>query len=225
MPRSTRPSNRSSRAQEARQALYRDLILEAAEATFAEHGVDGSKMEEIAQAAGLSLGTVYSVFEGKAAILDALHAARLRELISAANAAARDHEKPLEMLVAGVRTYVEYFLAHPDYLRMYVAEGASWGTQAAGRGRANRTAAWEEGIALQARLFRRGIEDGVFYDEDPSRMARTMVAMQQVHLADWVSEDMTEDPEEVVGAIERQLHRSFCRRPSHGRDEPAQGDR
>ncbi len=225
MARSPSKTPRSGRAQQARQALYRDLILEAAETTFADHGVDGSKMEEIAQAAGLSLGTVYSVFEGKAAILDALHATRLRELISAANESARNREAPLDMLVAGVRSYVEYFLTHPDYLRMYVAEGASWGTPAAGGGRAHRTAAWEEGIALQARLFRRGIEDGVFYDEEPSRMARTMAAMQQVRLADWVADEMAEDPDEVVGAIERQLRRSFCRRPSDRWDEPAEGDR
>lgn len=222
MPRVDGTPNRASRVQQARHALYRDLILEAAEAIFADRGIDGSKMEEIAQAAGLSLGTVYSVFKGKAAILDALHAARLRELIAAANEAARDHDRPLDMLVAGVRTYVEYFLAHPDYLRMYVAEGASWGMAAAGGGRAHRRAAWEEGIALQARLFRRGIEDGVFYDEDPSRMARTMAAMQQVRLADWVSEEMAERPEEVVSAIERQLRRCFCREPIDRWDEPAE---
>ncbi len=217
--------SRNGRAQQARQALYRDLILEAAEAIFAEQGVEGSKMEEIAQAAGLSLGTVYSVFEGKAAIVDALHGSRLREIIAAANEAAREHEGPLDMLVAGVRTYVEYFLAHPDYLRMYVAEGASWGTPAAGGGRANRSAAWAEGIALQARLFGRGIEAGVFYDEDPDRLARTMAAMQQVRLADWVAGEMAEDPDAVVASIERQLRRSFCKHPNDRWDEPAEGGR
>ena len=38
----------NGRAQEARQALYRDLVLEAAEATFGEQGVKNSRMEQIA---------------------------------------------------------------------------------------------------------------------------------------------------------------------------------
>lgn len=62
MARASRPPA-PSRARQARQALYRDLVLEAAEATFAEHGVESSKMEQIAEASGLSLGTVYAAPE------------------------------------------------------------------------------------------------------------------------------------------------------------------
>ncbi|MGI9432829.1 MAG: TetR/AcrR family transcriptional regulator, partial [Myxococcota bacterium] len=94
-------SARHSRAQQARQGLYRELILEAAEGTFGAAGVEGAKMDEIAEAAGLSLGTVYSVFRGKPGIVEALHEARLRELLAAATEAARDLEEPLEMLIAG----------------------------------------------------------------------------------------------------------------------------
>jgi AcrR family transcriptional regulator len=205
-----RPRRRNG-AQEARQALYRDLILEAAEATFAASGVEGAKMEEIAEAAGLSLGTVYSVFRGKAAIVDALHDARLRELLQGATLAARDLHEPLEMLIAGVRAYVEYFLAHPDYLRMYLAEGSSWGMPVPGH--STRAAAWQEGHAMQERLFRRGVESGVFHQGDPDRMARTMVAMQQVRLADWLMNGMRESPREIVPELEIQLRRSFCARP------------
>jgi TetR/AcrR family transcriptional regulator len=198
------------RAQQARQELYRGLIVEAAEAIFAESGVDGAKMEEIAEAAGLSLGTVYSVLQGKAGIIDALHEARLRDLLAAAVDAVRDLDEPLEMLIAGVRAYVEYFLAHPDYLRMYLAEGSSWGLPMAGR--SIRAKAWEEGHTMQARLFRRGIETGVFHPGDPDRMARTMVAMQQVRLGDWLMGDLRETPDAIVAEMETQLRRSFCAR-------------
>jgi AcrR family transcriptional regulator len=210
--RKRKPRNGKARggAQDAREALYRGLILEAAESTFAEHGVDGSKMEEIADAAGLSLGTVYAVFRGKSAIVDALHETRLRELLQRAVAVARGLENPLEMLTAGVRAYVEYFLAHPDYLRMYVGEGSSWGMRV--QGGSARAAAGEEGHAMQERLFRRGIESGIFFPGDPDRMARTMVAMQQVRLADWLADGMRDDPETVVSEMELQLRRAFCAR-------------
>ncbi len=196
--------------QDARQALYRGRVVDAAEGLFAEKGVDASKMEEIAEAAGLALGTVYSVFRGKSAILDGLHEARLRELVDGANAAARDLDGPLPMLLAGLRAYVEYFLSHPDYLRIHLALGTSWGMPI--RGGSPRAAAWEEGHALQVRLFARGIADGTFYPDDPGRMAHTLAAMQQVRLAEWLGGGMAEDPEEIIAGMELQLRRAFCMR-------------
>ena len=78
----TKRARRRSVAQGARAAAYRDLVLEAAEASFAARGVEATKMEEIGEQAGLSLGTVYSVFDGgKAAIVDALHEKHMRELL------------------------------------------------------------------------------------------------------------------------------------------------
>ena len=71
------------RAKNARQEAYRDLVLEAAGSAFARQGVPNTKMEELAEQAGLSLGTLYSVYKGKAEIVDALHEARLREIHSA----------------------------------------------------------------------------------------------------------------------------------------------
>jgi AcrR family transcriptional regulator len=208
---------RRSTAQDARQALYRDLVLEAAEASFAGKGVDATRMEEIAEGAGLSMGTVYAVFRGKPAIVDALHEARLRDLLQRSVDFARDLEDPLEMLIAGVRAYVEYFLAHPDYLRIHLSEGTHWGMPV--HGRSTRAAAWEEGHAMQERLFRRGIEAGIFYADDPSRLARTLVAMQQVRLADWLAGGMQEDPEEIISGMELQLRRAFCARAEDRGDD------
>ena len=66
---------------------------------------------------------------------------------------------------------------------------------------------------MQERLFRRGIESGVFHAGDPDRMARTMVAMQQVRLADWLVGGMRETPDAIVAEMELQLRRFFCARP------------
>ena len=208
-PRSRRRSRRS--VQDARQALYRSLVLEAAEALFADKGVDASKMEEIADAAGLSLGTVYSVFRGKPAIVDALHEMRLRELVKRSGEAARDRETPLARLVAGVRAYVEYFLAHPDYLRIHLREGTSWGMPV--HGSSPRAKAWEEGHAMQVKLFEQGIAKGTFYPDEPARLANTLAAMQQVRLADWIAGGIREDPEEIISSMEIQLRRAFCAHP------------
>ncbi len=199
-----------SRVREARQALYRDLILESAERTFAEQGVDGSKMDEIARLAGLSLGTVYSVFEGKAEIIDALHEARLREIMQLTADVAGERTDPVELILVGVRAYVEYFLAHPDYLRMYIADGTNWGIRALGASSTGRGQAWAEGLARQVRLFRRGMSEGRVHSGDAELMARMMFAMQQVQMARWLDGGRTQSPDELITEMEQHVLRSFC---------------
>ena len=65
-------------------ALYRDGIVDAAEAVFAEKGVQGARMQDIADRARIAVGTVYNHFDEKEEILHAVLEERtaglLREL-------------------------------------------------------------------------------------------------------------------------------------------------
>jgi AcrR family transcriptional regulator len=56
-------------------------ILEAAEAVFAEAGLNGAHLSEIAAGAGVAVGTVYNHFKDRDAILAALLAARRGEMM------------------------------------------------------------------------------------------------------------------------------------------------
>lgn len=47
----------------------RRRIIEAAEHLFAEHGIDGTTMEEVASAADVSVATVYNYFGNKTALI------------------------------------------------------------------------------------------------------------------------------------------------------------
>ena len=53
------------RIRDARQAMYRDHILDAAEEVFAENGYEAAKVQSVAAQAGVSLATLYGVFETK----------------------------------------------------------------------------------------------------------------------------------------------------------------
>ncbi len=55
-------------------------IVEAAEAVFARRGVHEARMEEIAQRAGVSVGTLYNHFEDRAALLSELIESRRKAL-------------------------------------------------------------------------------------------------------------------------------------------------
>lgn len=204
------PARRAQRrVREAKAALYRRLVLDAAERVFGAKGYEDAKMEEVAQESGLSLQTVYSVFAGKAEIYRALHETRDEALLERAKAAVRGVEDPREALRAGVRAYTQYFLEHPDFLRMQLREGLAWGSESVAGGSRERTQAWRAGVDMLSTAFARCVERGSVVRRDPRLMARMMVAMQQVELAHWLEAGMREAPEEVVQEIEDQLERSF----------------
>ena len=202
---------RKQNARRAREDLYRQLILEAAERCFAEKGFDAAKIEEIAAESGLSLGTLYSVFAGKPDVMRAVHATRNREILAASAAAADTAAGPAEQLLATVGAYVDFFVGHPDYLRIHLRGGHAWGLAAAGSRGSSQAHAWEEGIDLYAGIFGRGIEGGVFHPGPPRLLARMMIAMQQVQLADWVERGTRQEPGDLVPEVDAWVRRAFFR--------------
>jgi AcrR family transcriptional regulator len=198
-------------ARRARAGLYRQLIVEAAERVFAEKGFDAARIEEIAARSGLSLGTLYSVFAGKPDVMRAVHAARNAEILARATAAARGATDTLGSLLAAVRAYVEFFAGHPEYLRIHLRGGHAWGLAGAGSRSRSQAHAWDEGIDLYAGIFERGIAEGVFHPGAPRLLARMMIAMQQVQLADWVERGMPEALDALVSDVHAWLRRAFCR--------------
>jgi len=208
----TRPAGRTAvrktQARLARNDTYRRLIVEAAERLFAERGVDETRMEAVAAEAGLSLGTVYSVFGGKAEVVSAVHDARLRELLAASMEEARGRSSTIDLLLAGIRGYVRYFLDHPDYLRMHLREGYAWSGEHAAPTR-ERAQAWTEGLRVLTTLIERGKADGDFDVGSADVEARMLIATQQVQLAAWVEQGMVRPADEVLADVERIVRRMF----------------
>jgi AcrR family transcriptional regulator len=198
-------------ARRAREGLYRRLILEAAERSFAEKGFDDARIEEIAAESGLSLGTLYSVFAGKPDVMRAVHELRNREILARSATAAAEASEPVEALLAAVGASVGFFVAHPDYLRIHLRGGHAWGLAGAGSRSRSQAHAWEEGIDLYAGIFERGIAQGAFHPGSPRLLARMAIALQQVQLAEWVEQDMQQAPAELVADMHARLRRAFCR--------------
>ncbi len=208
--RPTRKLAAREQTRNARKTAYQTVVLNAAADAFARQGVPRTKMEDLAEEAGISLGTLYSVYKGKAEIVDALHEARLREIHSASVEAEMAQSEPLEALLAGSRAYLTYFMDRPDYLRIFLDEGTSWGVRNSMDRESRRAAVWEDGVARFAMIFDRGIKTNIFADGRPDRLARVMLAMQQVLLADWFEDGMTASPEGLMNDVEVLLRRTFC---------------
>lgn len=73
--------DRAQRA-EASRAARREVILDAARRVFAERGFRGTTIADIAEAAGIALGTIYIYFKSKEDVFAALNQ-RLIEIIAA----------------------------------------------------------------------------------------------------------------------------------------------
>jgi AcrR family transcriptional regulator len=198
-------------ARQARNDLYRQHILSAAERVFAERGFESAKVHDISQLAGLSMGTIYALFPGKEELLQAILDQRGGDILARARAVAARDLAPLEGLRGLVRDYIEYFVAHPDFLRMHLRQGSSW-VLSPTPDTETRVQMWREVHALQTEIFRRGVASGVFIDESPAFLARLFSAMDQVLLADWVESGMSADQATLIERFQRLVERTFLRK-------------
>jgi len=185
---------KSSTARALRQRAYREVIFDAAEAIFAEHGFEGAHMQSISALAGLSIGTIYEVIGSKDALFREVFVRRLPAILEAASTAGADATTAVERLVLGMRAYVDFMLAHPDWMRIHL-NAHPWGIGPT-RGGPER-AAWEEGHALHSAVLAMAMEEGTVKRCDPSLLAPSLAAIQQVHLAQWVRDGMEAPASEV----------------------------
>ena len=190
--------------------LYREAILDAAEHVFGEEGYDATKVQRIAADAGVSLTTLYSVSESKWEIYRAVNRRRLDEVMSLAQGVFQKDMSSLDILIAGTRMQLAFFMEHRDFTKMQLKEVTAWSTIALLRS-PEQVEALGAGLQLFAELFRQGIEDGYLVDDDPELMARMVIAAQQVRLAMWMDRGCKEDPDNVTDAALRHLLRSYCK--------------
>ena len=195
------------RVKEQRQSVYRQAINEAAERVFAEKGTDRSRMREIAAEAGISLGTLYGVIDGKESLFFGIHKIRMREFLDCIRDARDAHDDTLAKHLAVLRLGARYFLDRPDFLRMCCRDGYGWASRFPAS--ASGSDLWNEGASIPRELFARGIAEGVYVDEDPELMVRKMLALKQVELTHWVEQGMTTPHELVLDRLEAQFLRAF----------------
>lgn len=202
-------SEATARARSAKTSMYRTLVAEASEHLFATRGYERTKMQDIASASGISLGTLYSVFDGKAAIFEAIHDQRLGELFVLVGDTMASGESAADRLIRGNRVFIRWLTEHPDFLRIHLDSGA-WASNPrdASEGQVN---AWRQGIQLIASVVGHAMREGDAHDGDPVLAARLMVAMQEVFMSAWVESGMNENADALTARIEEQLKRSLMR--------------
>lgn len=151
-----------------------DALLEAADGIFRERPVDAVTVEEIAERAGVAVGSIYNNFGSKAG----LHAAVVERALDAdrrfmdrAYAADRG---PIEQLHAAAEEYLGFYLSYPDYFRMLAFPGDP-GRYPAGREIAERLArSVDEQNDRMVAALRAGVAAGTVREVDPEDVATVL---------------------------------------------------
>ncbi|MEM7434242.1 MAG: TetR/AcrR family transcriptional regulator [Myxococcota bacterium] len=190
--------------------MYRGLVVDAAERLFARYGYEATKIQDIAAESGLSLGTLYSVFDGKAGVFEAIHEDRLRELFSLVEESLARDGGAFDRLMRSNRVFVRWLGDHPDFLRIHIQGSGAWASDPANAAD-GQARAWRRGVDMLALAIGAAIEEGSVHEGDAVTLARMVVAVQQVLFSTWLESGLKDDADSVADRIEVHLGRLLRR--------------
>jgi AcrR family transcriptional regulator len=98
-------------------------ILDVAARIFAEHGYQGTDMQQVADQLGLGKGTIYRYFVSKEELFLAAADRGMRRLHAEVQASA-DASDPLDRIARAVRAYLAFYRDHPEYVELLIQERA-----------------------------------------------------------------------------------------------------
>lgn len=103
----------------------RDLIVDEAEKLIAKHGLDGLKLDDIANILGIQRPSLYTHFDGRDGILGALVERAFTQLSQ--QFPDDDTRDPSDVLSDGVDQLVDFFKQHPAFHRLQMRDAATPG--------------------------------------------------------------------------------------------------
>ncbi|MDE3114025.1 MAG: TetR/AcrR family transcriptional regulator [Pseudomonadota bacterium] len=158
-----------------RKAARPQEILDAAAGVFAAKGYAGTRMEDIARAAGVTKGTIYLYFESKEAVLKALVRESIGTTIDQVASHVRAFEGSTPDLLRFVLTAMGQFIVMSDRValpKIVVAEAGNFPELA----RFYRAEIIDKGLGMMSEVIARGIERREFRAVVPAHAARLCIA-------------------------------------------------
>jgi AcrR family transcriptional regulator len=164
------PLPRRSRRERER-AFRQQIILEAAEDVFAEHGFQAASVEQIAARSEVAIATLYKTFGSKEEIFAAMVGHRQEEFLRRIERALGDEGAAQGRLQRLVGEVFRYFDEHQDAFRLYLGatQGFPWHIRSSLGERA--FARYGEFIGFVSELLAAGMEAGDWPAADAGRLA------------------------------------------------------
>lgn len=105
----------------------RDRILDVAEQLFAQKGLAGTAVRDIARAAGLTAPSLYNYFEGKQALYEAVIARGVQPLFDMIGGLSRSQGDGAERTGDMLDAIMDHLASHPDLARLIQHEALTDG--------------------------------------------------------------------------------------------------
>jgi len=174
---SPRTAKRATRDPERTRAR----ILRAAKAAFAKRGLGGARVDEIATRAKVNKRMIYHYFGSKDRLFLAVLEGAYADIREAERALDLDHLDPLEAIKTLVAFTWDFYLRHPEFLRLINSENLH-----AGRHLAQSETIRDlhsPFVRMVADILLRGERTGVFRkDVDPVQLYITIAALGYYYL-------------------------------------------
>ncbi len=196
-----KPPLRWNRRKEARPAE----ILEAAVKVFAKKGFAATRMDDIAQAAGVTKGTIYLYFNGKEAVFKMLVRQSLGSQLARILDNVKTHEGSAKDLIRMILSAMGNFLVNSDRVvlpKIILAEAGNFPELA----RFYREEIIEKGLGALSQVIARGVADGEFRSLPPEHVARLCVT-PLLFIAIWRTTfaAMDEQPYDYAGFVQTHI--------------------
>ena len=149
-------------------------ILDAALAVFAEKGYSATRMDDIAQRAGVTKGTIYLYFQSKDAVFRSLVQESIGATIEGVTAAAESFEGSTAELLGMILRGIGTFVRTDDRVvlpKVMIAEAGNFPTLA----EFYRREVIDRGLGLLTSVIARGIARGEFRPVAPEHAARLCI--------------------------------------------------
>ncbi len=166
----------------------REEILEAAKSVFADKGFDGATVDEIAEKADLSKGSIYGYFANKEDLFISLMESEIDRLFEVVEKSLGDLEHPIETIENLIKETLVYFDQNRAFLRIFTPERAGL-TRERHPELIQRVIPKIQGpIRLTATCLKRGIERGLIKKVDPMRASRLLFGTIRASVVTWLIE-------------------------------------
>lgn len=182
----------------------REAVLDAAEALFSERGYEGTSLQEVATAAGVSRATPSYFFGSKEqlyrAVLERMFVPPLRLIERVGELAARGAPAE-EMVRVAIAEYVDFLFSRPAFVRLVGWEALRGGALL------NEIAAHVDSVRAGRDLLAAQLELGAFRPVDPAQLLISVVGMCFFPIAHYpFVEALGLDPRDPAFLEERKRH-------------------
>lgn len=199
---SENPARKRSRREREREA-HRRTMLEAAERVFVRKGYREAAVEEIAQEAEFSVGTLYNFFKNKEDLYAQVAEKIAQDFLEAFEGRVLSRHDPAEAIGALIELRLTHFEDHRGFFRVFFETSPSSRFDPASALPESCMGLYDRYVDTVTGLFRQGVEQGQFDRIDPLFLTLSLEGILNAFVAYWSKREPTEPLAVLVTKMKR----------------------